>query len=236
MPGFGSALAQDSVVCHRPPSVSSSVQRPLASGAAAVRATTYTLGGVISPQSLPGFSLTVDYYHIKVKDAISAPAQADILNGCYSVALNPTFANNAFCQLIQRNPLNGAGETQGVILAGSNLGVIETAGIDFGVNQRIKLDDVGFNNAGQISLGFNATRLRYYHFQATPNSINRNCTAYYSAGGCTNPRPKWKWNGRVTYSLGGFDASNNGNTFPTVYDVVGRYYTMGVRLKFLRDR
>ncbi len=305
------------------------------------RARTYTLGGVIAPRALPGFSLTVDYYHIKVKDAISSPAQSDILNGCYSAALNPTFANNGFCQLIRRNPLNGslngAGETLGVILAGSNLGVIETAGIDFGVNQRIKFDDVGLGVPGQLTLGFNATRLRYYHFQATPNSINRDCTAYYSAGGCTNPRPKWKWNGRASYGLGGFEASllwthiskvalepylatpitplttpqpggpnpaqtttqtivlngqtlvtaangilpayrsiprydyfdlslrqsvgehldftltvdnlfdkkpplvgsgvggtsfNNGNTFPTVYDVIGRYFTVGARLKF----
>ena len=308
------------------------------------RAKTYTLGGVINPQQLPGFSLTVDYYHIKVNQAISSPAQADILNGCYSAALNPTYANNAFCQLIRRNPLNGslngAGETLGVILAGSNLGVIETAGTDFGVTERFKFDDVGLHVPGQLTVGFNATRLSYYHFQATPNSINRDCTAYYSAGGCTNPRPKWKWNGRVSYGQGGFEASllwthisrvalepfltaaqqaartlatpqpggpnpaltgtgtivlngqtitvptsgiqpqfrsigrydyfdlslrqavdehldltltvdnlfdrkpplvgsgvggtafNSGNTFPTVYDVIGRAYTMGVRLKF----
>jgi iron complex outermembrane receptor protein len=287
------------------------------------RATTYTLGGVISPSILPGFSATFDYYNIRVADAISTPAQSDILNGCYSPALNPGFAYNSFCQLVQRNPLNGslngAGDTQGVILAGSNLGIIHTAGFDIGVNQRVPLDDLlSTSNAGVLSLGFNATRLSYYHFQATPNSINRDCTTYYSAGGCTNPRPKWKWNARATYSLGGLDASilwthisrvslepflaaaitplstpqpggvnpttvlapfrsipafdyfdlslqqaigdnlqltltvdnlfdkkpplvgsgvggtafNNGNTFPTVYDPVGRYFTIGARLKF----
>lgn len=175
------------------------------------RARTYTLGAVISPNDmLPGFSLTVDYFNIKVKDAITTPAQGDILNGCYSAALNPSFAYNGFCQLIQRNPLNGtlngAGETPGVILGGSNLGVIQTAGIDFGVSQRLPLDELGLNNAGALSFGFNATWLDYYHFQATPLSINRDCTGYYSTN-CTNPRPNWKWNGRATYSLGGFDAS-----------------------------
>lgn len=175
------------------------------------RATTYTLGGVISPNDLlPGFSLTVDYFNIKVKDAITQPGQGDILNGCYSASLNPTFAYNAFCQLIQRNPLNGtlngAGETPGVILGYSNLGRIETAGIDFGVSQRVPLADLGLNNAGTLNFGFNATWLDYYHFQATPNSINRDCTAYYSTN-CTNPRPEWKWNGRATYTLGGFDIS-----------------------------
>jgi len=176
------------------------------------RASTYTLGGVIAPaQLLPGFSLTVDYFNIRVKNAITQPAQGDILNGCYSTALNPTLAFNAFCQLIGRNPLNGtlngAGDTQGVILTYSNLGVIETAGIDFGVNQRFKLDDLGVNDGGNVSFGFNATRLNYYHFQATPNSINRDCTAYYSPSGCTNPRAKWRWNGRVTYGQEKFDIS-----------------------------
>ena len=177
------------------------------------RATTYTLGGIISPRDiLPGFSLTVDYFNIKVKQAISAPAQGDILNGCYSAALNPTFTNNAFCALIQRNPLtgslNGAGETPGVILSSSNLGRIETAGIDFGVNQRVPLADLGVNGTpGTISFGFNATWLDYYHFQATPNAINRDCTARYSPTGCTNPRVEWKWNGRVSYQHEKFDVS-----------------------------
>ncbi|MFS0773131.1 TonB-dependent receptor domain-containing protein [Sphingomonas sp. 1P08PE] len=176
------------------------------------RATTYTLGGVIAPANLlPGFSLTVDYFNIRIKQAITQPAQGDILNGCYSTALNPTQTPNAFCDLIQRNPLtgslNGAGETPGVILSYSNLGVIETAGIDIGVNQRAKLDDLGIANGGNIALGFNATRLNYYHFQATPNAINRDCTGYYSPSGCTNPRAKWRWNGRLTYGRDTFDVS-----------------------------
>lgn len=176
------------------------------------RARTYTLGAIISPPDLlPGFSFTVDYFNIRVKDAITQPAQADILNGCYSAALNPTFTFNAFCALIGRNPLtgslNGAGETPGVILTSSNLGVIETAGIDFGVNQRVRLQDLGINDDGAVSMGFNATWLDYYHFQATPNAINRDCTGYYSASGCTNPRAEWKWNGRLTYSRKTFDVS-----------------------------
>lgn len=285
------------------------------------RAKTYTLGGVISPSFLPGFSLTVDYFNIRVRNAITQPAQSDILNGCYSATLNPSFQYNAFCQLIARNPLtgslNGAGETPGVILTYSNLGVIETAGIDVGVTQRVPLQDVGINDAGAVTMGFNATWLDYYHFQATPNAINRDCTGYYSAGGCQNPRAEWRWNGRLTYGQPMFDVSllwshvssvslepflasrlagnvaqpggpnpstilpafrripafdyfdlatrvaptdnveftltvsnlfdkkpplvgsgvggtsyNSGNTFPTIYDPIGRSFTIGARLRF----
>ncbi|MBV8238273.1 MAG: TonB-dependent receptor, partial [Sphingomonas sp.] len=236
---------------------------------------------------------------------ITQAAQADILNGGYSAALNPGFSYNAFCQLIKRNPLtgslNGAGETPGVILTYSNLGVIETAGWDFGVNQRLRMDDLGVNVPGNLTFSMNGTLLNYYRFQATPNSINRNCTAYYSSGGCTNPRAKWRWVGRLGYGTENFDVSllwthvgsvslepgvtgirpefsripaynyfdlatrvsptenlelsltvnnlfnkqpplvgngvggttfNGGNTFPTIYDVIGRSFTVGARLKF----
>lgn len=148
------------------------------------RARTYTFGTALTPSFLPGFALTVDYFHIRIRDAITQPAQSDILNGCYSTVLNPTLSYNSFCQLIKRNPLtgslNGAGETPGVILGYSNLGVIETAGWDIGLTQRARMDDLGINVPGILSIAMNATRLNYYHFQANPNSINRDCTGYYS--------------------------------------------------------
>ncbi|MBV8686853.1 MAG: TonB-dependent receptor [Alphaproteobacteria bacterium] len=286
------------------------------------KARTYTLGAVFTPDFVPGLALTVDYFNIVVKNAITQPAQGDILNGCYSASLNPSQTLNAFCALIGRNPLNGslngAGDTPGVITGYSNLGQIETAGVDVGVTYRLDLAHLGVGgNPGTLRFGFNGTWLDYYHFQANPNSINRNCTGYYSTN-CTNPRAKWKWNGRVTYSTGPVDLSllwnhvssvrlepflaaavqplrtpqpggpnpstvfdaferikafnyfdltarfmpsehleltltvenlfdkkpplvganvggtayNSGNTFPTIYDPIGRAFTMGARLKF----
>jgi outer membrane receptor protein involved in Fe transport len=289
------------------------------------RATTITAGLVFAPrQWIPGFSATVDFFDILVKDAITYPASADILNGCFSATLNPSFQNNAFCQLIRRNPTNGSlsgqAETPGVILAGSNLGRIRTRGVDLSLAYRLPLENIGIGSEGQaLNFGFNGTWLDFYHFQATPNSINRDCTRFYSPGGCTNPRPEWKWNARVTYQTGPVDVSflwnhvgsvelepvrptgipnsqaapgntatsfngilpqfrqikafnffdmalraevsenftftflienlfdkqppflgsgvggtsfNNGNTFPTIYDAIGRSFTAGARLRF----
>lgn len=169
------------------------------------RAKTYTLGLVFQPSFIPRLSITADYFNIKIRDLISAPSQNDILNGCYTTALNPAQTPNAFCALIARNPLtgslNGAGETPGVILSSSNLGRLSTAGIDVGVNYRIPVGE-----DGAIRLGANGTWMDYYRVQATPNSINRECAGYYSTS-CTNPRPKWKWNARVGYSDGPFDVT-----------------------------
>lgn len=174
------------------------------------RANTITLGAVLTPSFVPNLSLTVDYYKIKVEDAITAPATGDILNGCYSVALNPELEYNAFCRQIGRNPLNGslngAADTAGVILSGSNLGTIETAGFDVSINYRYNLGQIMSGDAGNIFIRSNATYLDYYRFQATPNSINRDCTGFYSTN-CTNPRPKFRSNVRFGYDRGPFEIS-----------------------------
>lgn len=284
------------------------------------RASTYTLGGVIQPDFVPGLSLTVDYFNIKVNNAITQPAQGDILNGCFSTAQNPTLTFNNFCALVGRNPLNGslngAGETLGVVLSYSNLGRIRTAGWDFGFNYRRPLSAIGMSDAS-ITLSYNATLVDKWTFQANPLAITRNCLGYYSTN-CTNPRAKFRSNGRLTFSKGGFDLSflwthvsavaleppapsprpannvpqtggpnpatvlegfrrigsydlfdlsarvmvtdhleltltvdnlfdrkpplvgagvggtafNSGNTFPTIYDAIGRAYTVGARFRF----
>jgi iron complex outermembrane receptor protein len=285
------------------------------------QANTYTVGLVLNPPSWGGFSATLDYFNIKIEDQISAPSQTDILDGCYSRALNPSQTPNVFCSLISRNPLtgglNGAGETPGVILTNSNLGQLETAGIDWSASYRFDLADYFEGHLGTVRLSTGGTWLDYYHTQATPNSINRDCTGYYSTA-CGNPRPEWKWNVRGTYTrdrlsasllwthitgvdlepgapadrpafstpqtgnaafnsivpafrqIGSYDwfdlsvnysltedaelsflienlldeapplvgngvsgfAFNDGNTFPNVYDMVGRIYTVGLRMKF----
>ncbi len=105
------------------------------------RANTLTLGAVLTPRFLPRFALTIDYFRVKVKDAITQPAAGDVLNGCYSTTLNPSQTANIYCDLIDRNPVTGglfdlSGASDGVVLTYSNLGRIETAGVDFGLSYR----------------------------------------------------------------------------------------------------
>jgi outer membrane receptor protein involved in Fe transport len=58
-----------------------------------------TLGGVLTPKFLPGFSLSADYYSIVVKKVITTPAVQAIVNACYDAAA----LANPFCALFQRN-------------------------------------------------------------------------------------------------------------------------------------
>ena len=93
-----------------------------------------TLGGVFQPSFLPGFSLSADYYDIKVKDVIDSPTVQQALNACYDA---PTL-DNQFCSLFQRAGANGgpAGEIPFQILEGSytdvpqNYAQLRTRGLD----------------------------------------------------------------------------------------------------------
>src|SRR5690606_21873655 len=45
---------------------------------------TLTIGGVITPRFLPGFSLSIDYYRIKVTNIIETLTAQQILTNCYN--------------------------------------------------------------------------------------------------------------------------------------------------------
>jgi iron complex outermembrane recepter protein len=168
-------------------------------------AKTYTVGVVLEPNFVPGLALTADYFNIKVDGAITAPAVSDIINGCFSTT--NTDPNNPSCLAIQRNPLTGGlsgstdGSFRGVFRGSSNLGTIETSGIDVGINYRRDLGPV------RLTLASNLTYTFENLFQATPLSINRECIGYYSTA-CGNPQPEWQWNARTTLGFGkGTDVS-----------------------------
>ncbi|MCW3836218.1 TonB-dependent receptor plug domain-containing protein [Sphingomonas canadensis] len=174
------------------------------------RARTWTVGGVFTPRFLPGFSATVDWFRIRISDLISSVTQDDVLNGCYSTALNPAQTPNAFCALIERNPVTGTlltdGGAAGVAISSSNLGRMGTAGVDLGLRYNFDLADVFGGDPGNLSFAFNGTWLDYYWTQATPNTITRECSGRYSTG-CTLARPTWRWNLRSTYAKGPFALS-----------------------------
>ena len=61
--------------------------------------TSLTLGGIFEPRFLRGFSLSVDYYNIKVRDVIQGLSGQTIINQCYD---DPGGINNQYCALISR--------------------------------------------------------------------------------------------------------------------------------------
>lgn len=85
-------------------------------------ARTLTLGGVFEPSFLRGFSLTVDYYKIKVDDAIGIIGQQTSLDECISGNGEDIFCNN-----IVRD---ATGHLTSVNAINLNTGSFEVSGID----------------------------------------------------------------------------------------------------------
>jgi outer membrane receptor protein involved in Fe transport len=123
------------------------------------RSSSLTVGGVFQPRWIPGFSLTVDYYHIKLKNAINAIGPQAIINQCYD---NPSGINNPYCAVIFRNA-NGTFAGQGNVIHGGgtvnltptgnsfvngpfNYASLDVSGIDFDLAYRHRIsNDVRLN-------------------------------------------------------------------------------------------
>ena len=94
-------------------------------------AKTITAGAVISSPFggiLSNLRLAVDYYNIKVDDAIGLQSGQTLQQLCLDSAFNPTFdPNNFFCNNFARGTGGGIGAVQ---LAFTNTGAFRTEGID----------------------------------------------------------------------------------------------------------
>jgi outer membrane receptor protein involved in Fe transport len=185
------------------------------------KADSYTLGIVFQPTFVPGLSISVDYYNIKIKDAISQPTAGDAYNLCFGDSagsgITADSAASVACTNIRRNPDTGAldgdpATTPGLLIVPSNLGKIKTDGVDLTVNYR---RDLGFT---KLNLDFLGNWTHKSKFQATPVSDVRSCVGYYGQN-CGSPgsagpsssagslQPEYTWNQRTTLTFGAVDIS-----------------------------
>ncbi|WP_120717464.1 TonB-dependent receptor domain-containing protein [Tsuneonella amylolytica] len=174
------------------------------------KATTWTAGVVFQPDFLPRFNMSLDYYNIKVKDVIGASLPGDILAACYG-SLSAASTTDPNCLAIQRNPVTGGldgdpSTTLGLIANLNNQGRLFTDGFDLIANYNTDLGFAGWaiNFVGNYTMNskFNAN-------VADPNSLNRECTRYYSVN-CSftgSIQPKWQWSLRNTFTVDDFDLS-----------------------------
>ncbi|MFL6725904.1 MAG: TonB-dependent receptor domain-containing protein [Sphingomicrobium sp.] len=161
----------------------------------AEKSDSYTYGVVFQPRFLPGFSASVDYYNIKINNAIQFVSPITIINACYDL---PTFPN-VFCSQFQRNGPNPGprGENPFALLENSllsgplNYAKLTARGIDTEIAYRHQ-----FGNLGRFD-----TRLTYTHV------INRN--NYISATDPNfrdvqllelgDPQDAFNWNASLTH-------------------------------------
>jgi iron complex outermembrane receptor protein len=160
-------------------------------------ADTYTVGGVLTPKDfLGGFSLSIDYYKINIRDVITGLGGQSILDNC---ALT---GDATLCALVHRAPGTGSlwiGPNGFVVDTNLNVGTVSTSGVDFEANYRHS-----FESMGGLTFNFVGSNTITYHVQ---NPIFRaDCVGKYGQT-CqgtgtpqTGPSPSWRHKLRVTWA------------------------------------
>ncbi|MFL6745480.1 MAG: TonB-dependent receptor domain-containing protein [Sphingomicrobium sp.] len=98
-----------------------------------------TLGTVFTPRFLPGSSLSVDYYNIKVKSVIVSLTAQAIVNGCYD---RPVGTTNVLCSFFTRflGPgTNSAGDQPGWV-SGEQSNALVSGPLNFASRERRGID------------------------------------------------------------------------------------------------
>lgn len=114
------------------------------------KASSWTAGTVVQPRFLKGFSLAVDYIHIRVNNTIVSSSAQDVLQGCYD---STTYPNNFYCGLVHRDPTPGENFGQVLTLQEPyiNQGGIGFDALEFAFSYRTPLP----NELGALTLGAN---------------------------------------------------------------------------------
>lgn len=172
-------------------------------------ADTYSAGAVIqSPFSgiLRNLSLSVDFYKIKIKDAIGPLSIAQGFQFCFnSGGSNPTYAaSNYYCSLITRNGSTGVPVNPQQPLL--NLGTYDVQGVDVQFDWRFGLDSLGFgNDAGSLSINSTWSYLDKFKIQALPGAATYDYAGSIGVGVETTAgtaHPRWKGITSLNWSLG----------------------------------
>jgi len=108
---------------------------------------TLTIGGVYQPSALEGLTVTIDWYKVKIDDAITNFTADDILPNCYNQALNPTGdPAQLLCSFVKRNPNTGAlvgNPNYGLLQPEFNIATLEVDGVDFSVDYSLDVGSFG---------------------------------------------------------------------------------------------
>ncbi len=177
------------------------------------RADTTTVGVVWEPDFVPGLTVSLDYWKIDINGAVSQPSALQVVNGCYSSALNPSFANNDFCALISRSVIDGGlsgggSGTRGVSTQQSNLGSYDFKGYDLEASYRLQMRQLGLPQLGRVDLGLSVSILEQADFKALPSLATLNWNGNYGVNTGT-PYSKTKFTQRATWTFSDFTLGYN---------------------------
>ncbi len=160
----------------------------------------YTGGFVLQPSFIPHLSVTLDYYSIKIKNAITNVAAQDIINNCY----NGPSLDSQYCSLFTRAANGNINSVQTTFV---NAAKLETDGFDLQANYAVGVSGLTSRWAysrfldGRLNFNLSANylmHLRNFPFQNQPSQVNILEGAISSFG----DNPHLKGLADITYAQG----------------------------------
>ncbi len=155
------------------------------------KADTYTAGLVLTPRMVRNFTLSIDYFHIKVKDYISSVDPSLAISQCVSGS------DPFYCALFTRDPRSGAiFGTDGYLVSTTyNTGSLKTSGIDITADYT-----VGIGALGKVNLNMVGTRLINQVAEPLAGLGSYDCKGLYGYT-CGQPNPTWRHVMRTTWIM-----------------------------------
>ncbi len=159
-------------------------------------ADTYTAGVVIEPRGIiPGLVASVDYYNIKVDNAISGIGAQTAVDQCGITG------DAFFCSRVQRAPGSLTLWSNGsqVLNTTTNIGGVKTSGIDVALSYGRQI------GPGRATVSFNGTWLDTFEVDTgivpqAGGDGRYDCVGYHGSN-CGSPLPKWRHTARVGYEF-----------------------------------
>jgi len=150
---------------------------------------TYSFGFVLTPRVLPGFSLTLDYFDVKVDKLIGSIGGDFILNSCLATG-DPTF-----CSKVHRDA-NGSlwlGDTGYIEDPIINTGSSQAKGVDLEANYRFEL-----GRAGSLALNAVGSWIEEFVTEPLDGALKYDCVGLYGTV-CGTPIPEWRHKVRASW-------------------------------------
>ncbi|HEY8571695.1 TonB-dependent receptor domain-containing protein [Phenylobacterium sp.] len=157
---------------------------------------TTTFGVVFTPTFLPGFNFSVDYFKITVDGLVSTFGALNVLEACYQQNIQ------AQCARINRNNLGqlwvGEGHVEDL---NTNIGGLQTSGVDVVANYGLELERFGLSDVGRLSFNFVGTWLKELVIDPGPLVDAYDCAGFYGNQCSDNapPNPEWRHRFRVSW-------------------------------------
>jgi outer membrane receptor protein involved in Fe transport len=165
------------------------------------KADTTTFGAVFQPTFIPGLRMSVDWYQIKISDAVTTLGGQRLVDFCFNYQL---FCDRITFATADRKDISFIDARQ------VNLAKLVVRGFDVELDYRMRLADIKADWGGSVNvrvLGNRQYDFRSQANQTVPEIDYAGQSGPVGDGGDFNPAPPWIWNAFLSYENAGFNTT-----------------------------